>query len=40
MGKEDKVILCDFICWMIDNFNVLKVYEIDGVDYMVMFFKF
>ncbi|WZZ22709.1 hypothetical protein YC2023_124096 [Brassica napus] len=39
MGKEDKAIPCDFIRWMIDNFNVSKVYEIDGADHMVMLSK-
>ncbi|KAL0648250.1 hypothetical protein Bca4012_046541 [Brassica carinata] len=39
MGKEDKAIPCDFIRWMIDNFNVSKVYEIDGGDHMVMLSK-
>ncbi|KAG2300647.1 hypothetical protein Bca52824_037119 [Brassica carinata] len=39
MGKEDKAIPCDFIRWMIDSFNVSKVYEIDGGDHMVMLSK-
>ncbi|CAH8281821.1 unnamed protein product [Eruca vesicaria subsp. sativa] len=39
MGKEDKAVPCDFIRWMIDNFNVSKVYEIDGGDHMVMLSK-
>lgn len=39
MGSEDKAIPCDFIRWMIDNFNVSKVYEIDGGDHMVMLSK-
>jgi hypothetical protein len=39
MSSEDKAIPCDFIRWMIDNFNVSKVYEIDGGDHMVMLSK-
>ncbi|KAL1209044.1 Alpha-hydroxynitrile lyase [Cardamine amara subsp. amara] len=39
MGSEDKAIPCDFIRWMIGNFNVSKVYEIDGGDHMLMLSK-
>ncbi|XP_010422857.1 PREDICTED: alpha-hydroxynitrile lyase [Camelina sativa] len=39
MSSEDKAIPCDFIRWMIDNFNVSKVYEIDGGDHMLMLSK-
>ncbi|XP_010453058.1 PREDICTED: alpha-hydroxynitrile lyase-like [Camelina sativa] len=39
MSSEDKAIPCDFIRWMFDNFNVSKVYEIDGGDHMLMLSK-
>ncbi|VVB13937.1 unnamed protein product [Arabis nemorensis] len=39
MGCEDKGIPSDFIRWMIDNFNVSKVYKIDGGDHMLMLSK-
>lgn len=39
MGSVDKGIPCDFIRWMIDNFSVSKVYEIDGGDHMLMLSK-
>ncbi|XP_010519427.1 PREDICTED: alpha-hydroxynitrile lyase isoform X2 [Tarenaya hassleriana] len=39
MGGQDKAIPCDFMKWMVHNFHVEKVYEIDGGDHMTMLSK-